>query len=332
MSRTYFYGLGTLLLVAACFFALSWYLSEGRGNPGAYAVFTNEDVGIRFEYRTDPEGYYFDEPQPIALPHPNYVTQYILMLEKDREELSSATGPREGPPTITITIFKNPERMLPGAWVALNSALSNVGLLVGDIQEEVVGGANAVRYTVDGLYRADTVVVAHGGYIILISGSYLDEQSTIRKDFDPFVTSVSFIPQNATTFADGEHLGFIHAVGTGSDGYIEFDDAVWLSGTEGEDAAIRRGVCTEATRAECLPNDYFIENETKEDETIPLDQKALFSMQTWKAGDQGIKKQPISLAGFASLINDDTLQWRMLPYLVTVQQGRVIRIEEVYIP
>ena len=107
---------------------------------------------------------------------------------------------------------------------------------------------------------------------------------------------------------------------------------MWLSGAAGENAAIAAGLCTEETRSECLPNDYFIENSSALDETVPLDANALMFMQTWEAGDQGIMEKEIGLGAFAALINDSALHWNKLPYTITVEGSAVTRIEEVYVP
>ncbi len=134
-------------------------------------------------------------------------------------------------------------------------------------------------------------------------------------------------------FVEGKQLGFIHGLYE-SDGImvISFDDAVWLSGKEGEDAAIRAGVYTEATRAECLPNDYYILNEKKSDELLVLESKIQIVMKTWEAGERGIMDKEISLANFSALINDQKVHWNKLPYIITTTKNGVARIEEVYIP
>jgi len=156
------------------------------------------------------------------------------------------------------------------------------------------------------------LVIAAGAY-------YLGIQSSSEKNQFPL-------------FRDGLYLGFIHTIQIADDMEVAFDDAVWLTGKEGQDAAIMAGHCTEKTREECLPNDYFIGNEKKNDEYIKLDKNVLIFMKTWEAGDQGILDKEISLNDFAKLINDDSLHWNKLPYNIYIREGKVKRIEEVYIP
>lgn len=133
-------------------------------------------------------------------------------------------------------------------------------------------------------------------------------------------------------FRDGLYLGFINKIQTTNGGTLVFDDAVWLTGRRGEDAAIKAGYCDEETRSECLPNDYFIENTKKLDELLPLDPGVVIFMKTWDAGDQGIVDKEIGLEEFSNLINDSSLHWNKLPYNISIINKKVVQIEEVYIP
>lgn len=133
-------------------------------------------------------------------------------------------------------------------------------------------------------------------------------------------------------YKDGKYLGYIHQVKKDSSS-IYFDDAVWLSGRAGEDAAIEAGHCTEATREECLPNDFFIKNEKITDEVLLIDGGVRVFMQTWKMEETGeVAEREIDLNNFSELINNQTLHWRNLPFNITIQDGKIIKIEEVYIP
>lgn len=126
-------------------------------------------------------------------------------------------------------------------------------------------------------------------------------------------------------------FGFIRSLSTASS-TLQFDDAQWMTGTTGEDAAIAAGICTEETRSECLPNDFYIGNVDTKPATIPLATNLTIYMLTWNAGDQGIKRQSIRTNEFAALVNDDSQHWNKLPYNVTVKNNQVIMIEEVYVP
>jgi hypothetical protein len=79
--------------------------------------------------------------------------------------------------------------------ILVNKIYSNINLMRGEVSEYVLGGANAIRYAADGLYASDNVVVAHGENMYVITGSYMDADSDIKKDFATLLESVTFIPQ-----------------------------------------------------------------------------------------------------------------------------------------
>src|SRR3989338_6248536 len=149
--------------------------------------YTNAELGFSLEYRERPEGYFLQEPRGPS-EHPDFLKTLVLIDKKEHEELLNSSNGREGPPTITMLVFENPEKLQPGAWAEANS-VSNIALLRGEIVETSLAGAPAILYEVDGLYLSDTVIVASGSYMYVISGSYLEEGSDIRRDFEPFLNS-----------------------------------------------------------------------------------------------------------------------------------------------
>jgi hypothetical protein len=80
-------------------------------------------------------------------------------------------------------VYKNTKNLSARAWADENKSVSNIGLKVGDITDATIQGAKGIRYDVDGLYRAQTLVVTSNGYVYIISASYLDENSATYKDF-----------------------------------------------------------------------------------------------------------------------------------------------------
>lgn len=131
---------------------------------------------------------------------------------------------------------------------------------------------------------------------------------------------------------DGVYFGYIRAVEDGNTRTLVFDEARWLIGEEGKDAAIAAGLCTADAREECLPNDFFILNEATSTIPLSLSDNPIVAMQTLKMESEGVKETQISLSEFAKLINDTKLHWATLPYQILVEQGKITIIEEVYVP
>jgi hypothetical protein len=120
------------------------------------------------------------------------VKRITLKRIEDTQNASSTEG--ESTPSIVILVFKNTKKQFPRSWADENTQYSNINLIVGNVEEAVVGGANAIRYTADGLYASENIVVAHGGYMYVITGQYLDQDSSIHRDYVALVQSVRFIP------------------------------------------------------------------------------------------------------------------------------------------
>ncbi|RJQ35052.1 hypothetical protein C4556_00875 [Candidatus Parcubacteria bacterium] len=181
---------GGTVTYADCVYA-SERESFERGDE-LWTRYTNENIGFSFEYRERPQGYFLQEPRGTD-EHPDFVKALVLTNKQEYEELLQSTNGREGPPTITTLIFNNPERLSPSAWADANPGLSNIGLIRGEVVETSVAGAPAIRYAADGLYLSDNVIIANGSYIYAITGFYLEEDSRIREDFEPFLHSITFM-------------------------------------------------------------------------------------------------------------------------------------------
>ncbi len=146
---------------------------------------------------------------------------------------------------------------------------------------------------------------------------------------------IRFAPEPVLTDPNaGEiHFGFVREVGNSESGYaILFDEARWLTGKEGEDAAIAAGACTEAKRAECLPNDFFILNDATTTVPVQLDSAVVIAMATLTMEKEGVTETQITPQQFMDLINDPKLHWKSVPYQMLVVDGKVTILEEVYVP
>lgn len=159
-----------------------------------HGTLSDAELGLSFVYRKGPNGYIVGEP-PMMSMDPEFVKGYDLMLESDYMELQNSTEPREGPPTIQVRAYRNVDNEWSTTWPGNHPMESNIELSTEEPEDIVIGGANAVKYTVDGLYPTLTYVVAHGSYVFVFTGAYLDENSPQRMDIETVLESVTFIPE-----------------------------------------------------------------------------------------------------------------------------------------
>jgi hypothetical protein len=133
---------------------------------------------------------------------------------------------------------------------------------------------------------------------------------------------------------DGRHFGFIRSIDTGSDPLtLEYDAAQMLFGPIAQNAAEEDGVVEEG---EPVPNDYYVRNPdeavqvvpvasfvrvTRVDCSIDCDAKATGSFEELAASFEG--------EGYTY---EDPYRGAESQYWLTVADGRVVEIDEQYLP
>ncbi len=189
-----------LILFGGYIVFMSPETSEYSDNNAVYTTFTEPETGLQFEYKVEPDGYVLEDVSAFIGEQQDgteIIKVFRLMNAREKAELEASEGGREGPPTINLMIAKNLKNQSASMWVDEFTQFSNTGLLLGEINRDaVIGGANAVTYRTDGLYVADNVVIAQGGYIYFLSGSFLEENSVIHQDFKKLIDSITFVPTN----------------------------------------------------------------------------------------------------------------------------------------
>lgn len=151
------------------------------------------DLGVAFSYRKNPDGYVIETLPRTERDETNFVGGYSLTDIKAYEELQRSTVAREGPPTISILVFKNQQGKTARAWVEENTSVTNFALRRGEVSLTALDGVDALRYEADGLYISDNVVVSNNQFMYFITGTYAGSDSLIREDFEPFLNSIEFI-------------------------------------------------------------------------------------------------------------------------------------------
>lgn len=162
-------------------------------NGETWERYRNDDLGLRFEYRSEPDGYMVIErdEQNDTAGYENVVKYIVVSNKREYEEMMASESPREGPTAITITIVKNTENLSVGEWIQAEPRLSNIDLAMTPIMDVDHEAVPSVRYTINGLYSADVIVSSNNGRIYMFSGAYGSEDSAIRLDFLEMLDYVS---------------------------------------------------------------------------------------------------------------------------------------------
>lgn len=186
-----------LALVAAGW----WYMaSTGDGSvttdqlsDSQFREVDASQFGLRFEYRTAPDGYVLTERSREEGEVTTFQHIYSLVRAVEYAELQASDEPREGPPTISISIFQNPAGRSAGEWGTGFAQYASAGEPVGDIVKATVDGVDGVEYLADGLYMSDQILITVGDWLYLFRGEWITADAQIRQDFHEIVASVSFV-------------------------------------------------------------------------------------------------------------------------------------------
>jgi hypothetical protein len=99
----------------------------------------------------------------------------------------------EGPATITISVFDNPERTPLETWIR-GDARSNFKLSEdGALTPVVVGGESGLSYRHSGLYEADAVAVQHDQRIYVFAAQWQTPEDETREQLKDLLKTVKFL-------------------------------------------------------------------------------------------------------------------------------------------
>lgn len=187
-ARNFIIVVAGVLIIAAAF----WYgkARENAPEPVTMGEYSAQQLGLRFEYRLEPDGYTLIEQDQTDSTGP--IQTLVLVNTKEYEEALASTEPREGPPVITVAVFANPENLSAEVWANSNTQFSLYNLAMNEATTASLGGIEALTYRADGLYPSDTYIVSTNSKIYLISGSYLNPEDQIRRDFEDLLSSIEF--------------------------------------------------------------------------------------------------------------------------------------------
>lgn len=130
--------------------------------------------------------------------------------------------------------------------------------------------------------------------------------------------------------ADGRSFGELIAVGADQDPpRVVIDLEQWFTDQAADEAASQDGELPPGERH--VPNGYYIRNVDPRWRMLPVDPAAPVSLTTYPFGqiDQPLV---VTFQRFADLFASHTNELRWYPYWITVRDGRVVAIDEQYIP
>ncbi|MEK7613987.1 MAG: hypothetical protein AAB439_03900 [Patescibacteria group bacterium] len=186
-------GLAVVILLLLSIFVLVTPPEREAPVEESVATYASDEFGFSLTYRTNPDGYIVSEHTPSAQDDSDLQHVTSFMLKADYEALqASGDVPREGPPTINVAVFANPQHVAPDVWMLEHPYAVNADLAIGEPVLASVAGEKGVRVKTDGLYVTNNVLVAYGDFMYHFSGGFIDETSLIARDFNSFLEAVEW--------------------------------------------------------------------------------------------------------------------------------------------
>jgi len=185
--------LAAAFLLGGYYLYIYWALGNDSAGQSNYShlTYSQTEIGFEFDYPEGPEGYAIDEKTPSDL---GIGLLKNIILSRTEDSLRETPVGGEGPPVIVISVFQNFMKLFPRAWADENTQYSNINLIMGEVDDVAVDGANAIRYMSDGLYVSENVVVAHGDNMYVITCQSLNTDSLMCRDYQALIESIRFIP------------------------------------------------------------------------------------------------------------------------------------------
>jgi hypothetical protein len=172
--------------------------------------------------------------------------------------------------------------------------------------------------------------------IVLASAAFVLVSVSCGGGGDAKVAEPAASTQATTTTSTppaNEHFGYIRSVSTaGPTATLAFDEAEFLTGKEAQAAAVEDGV---VPPGQPVPNDYYIRNPDKATKIYPIANDAQITAKRCSLCRDG---KPGALGPFlASFMQGrqtyaDPYRGKYSQYWLTIEDGRVVAIDEQYLP
>jgi len=184
------------ILSVAIVLVLAGYLAFRTGEAPVVAPIINDEqpallryaapeYGLAFDYSP---GYYLKERKEGPGNRPELVVVLVEDTQDNRDVIEGrVTEGREGPPSITIEVHPNPDRLPAHDWVRADT---NWTVRTSEAAPVGRGQITGVTYSWDGLYSGKSVIVTKGERAYVFSVTWLTPEDRLLAEFDRILASV----------------------------------------------------------------------------------------------------------------------------------------------
>lgn len=172
-----FYGIFAIIILVGA----GWLVLDRQG----VQRYESAPHGLSFEY---PKNYYLKERMGER---PSLALVLVEDTQENRDLLNGvSTEAREGPTSITVEVYENPQQLSAEEWMR---ELTNWGTGAQEVTPTTIAGTQGLRYRWSGLYEGSSVVFTHGTSTYVLSVTWLTPGERIVKDFETILSSSAIL-------------------------------------------------------------------------------------------------------------------------------------------
>ncbi|HEX8591543.1 MAG TPA: hypothetical protein VF696_02240 [Candidatus Paceibacterota bacterium] len=152
--------------------------------------YASPDHGLSFSYSP---GYFLSERKAGEGARPELSVVLVEDTAENREVLEGrSSAPRDGPTSITVEVYPNPDRLAAEDWVR---ASTNWTVRTSDAAPFGSGSITGVKYSWDGLYAGKSYVVTEGSHAYVFSVTWMAQEDAMLAEFDRLLETVIITPE-----------------------------------------------------------------------------------------------------------------------------------------
>lgn len=155
------------------------------------------DYGYTFSYPSGQNGYVV--VSPLEAPEGDLVFVQQVFDYDEYKEFVESEDPREGPQSLTISVYRNPMQLDLRTWIQTHDA-SNFHLSSTDFYSTQLGDTDFLTYEPDGLYQTTAYAYGSEGYVYIFANS---ASGVMEEDMEAVLKTLQF--ETATIPAQVAH-------------------------------------------------------------------------------------------------------------------------------
>lgn len=168
--------------------AVATSTGSGIASKASMIPYSNTKYGIAFQYPSD---LYIKEREVGTAAKPQLSITLVRDTQENRDLINGKSKTAtEGPVSITIDVYMNPENLVAREWV---SKATNWSMATKEAVPIKVGDRNGMTFSWSGLYEGKTIVLTEGMRAYVLAVTWMDPQEQIIRDMAMILHNIELV-------------------------------------------------------------------------------------------------------------------------------------------